>query len=167
MVLTAFLGAIQRFLESFWEFYTEIKKSFLSSGKPDSSWWAETGQCLGVAQWWMRFRRITSRASKTGEQFKLLQFCCCWVSFPQNMSKRHISILAIKEWEIVEKNRHINTKKSHVILVGGMPGTSALQVTVEACKDKKETLAKRGAGVDLPFPEAAPVKTHSWIGKQK
>ena len=53
------------------------------------------------------------------------------------------------------------------MLVGGMPGTSALQVTVNASKDKRENVARRGAGVDLPFPEVAPVKAYSWMGKQK
>lgn len=53
------------------------------------------------------------------------------------------------------------------MLVGGMPGTCAPQVTVDAYKDKRETLARRGAGVDLPFPEVAPVKARSWMGKQK
>lgn len=68
---------------------------------------------------------------------------------------------------IVEINKHINRQLSHLILVGGMPGTSALQVMVDACKDKREALARKAAGAELPFAEAAPVKARSWMGNQK
>lgn len=39
------------------------------------------------------------------------------------------------------------------MIIGGIPGTSAL--TVNVCKNKRETLPGTGAGADLPFPEAA------------
>lgn len=65
-------------------------------------------------------------------------------------------------------NRHINSKKkSHFILAEGMPGTSALDVTVDAYKVKRETLARIEANADLSFPEGAPVKAHLLMGKQK
>lgn len=51
-------------------------------------------------------------------------------------------------------NRYINSKNVHLVLVGEMQGTNDLQVTVNAYKDKRE--ARRGAGLDVPFPEVAP-----------
>lgn len=44
------------------------------------------------------------------------------------------------------------------MIIGGTPGTSALQVIVHVYRNKRETLPGRGAGTDLPSPEAAQLK---------
>lgn len=41
------------------------------------------------------------------------------------------------------------------MIIGGIPDTSALQVTVNVFKNKIENLPGRRASTDLPFPEAA------------
>lgn len=41
------------------------------------------------------------------------------------------------------------------MIIGGTPGSNALQVTVDVYKNKREILPGRGAGTDLPSPEAA------------
>lgn len=52
--------------------------------------------------------------------------------------------------------------------VGGISSTGALQVSVGCHEDKREILARIGAGVDLPFPKTVPLKVIlSWVGKQK
>lgn len=44
------------------------------------------------------------------------------------------------------------------MVIGGTPGTNTLQVAVHVYKNKREILPGRGAGTDLPSPEAAQLK---------
>lgn len=44
------------------------------------------------------------------------------------------------------------------MIIGGTAGTNDLQVTINVYQNKRETLPGRGAGADLPSPQAAQLK---------